>query len=176
MGRNKPPTRYHIKFMRTLKVTRSHCFRAVFPSFAHTTMIADRNGPKPPIKSRGNLQFSGTSMYAGIQIAQLTSNARTKNIQMVTEAESLLLANLISVLTFSGHIPSRLTTAFTCGPAARNVMPRKPIMPARQVQRFVRPRPLTLIHGGGLGKPIHVFSGLAGEHLDLEPLFGQWLH
>ena len=32
-------------------------------------------------------------------------------------------------------IPTRLTTAFTCGPAARNVMSRETVMPARQVQR-----------------------------------------
>jgi hypothetical protein len=35
---------------------------------------------------------------------------------------------------------TRPTTAFTCGPAARNVMSRKTVMPARQVQRFVSPR------------------------------------
>src|SRR5262245_12494907 len=28
------------------------------------------------------------------------------------------------------------TTAFTCGPAARNVVSRKTVMPARQVQRI----------------------------------------
>src|SRR5262249_26104018 len=31
----------------------------------------------------------------------------------------------------------RLTFAFTCGPAARNVVSRKTVMPARQVQRIV---------------------------------------
>src|SRR5262249_43653266 len=35
------------------------------------------------------------------------------------------------------HLGGR-TTAFTCGPAARNVMSRKTVMPARQVQRLVR--------------------------------------
>lgn len=35
---------------------------------------------------------------------------------------------------------TRLTTAFTFGPAARNAMSRKTVMPARQVQRFVSPR------------------------------------
>src|SRR5262245_28039296 len=34
----------------------------------------------------------------------------------------------------------RRTIAFTCGPAARNLVSRKTVMPARQVQRIVMPR------------------------------------